>query len=116
MSHGASSEGSACEPNLTPMLDLVLQILMFFMVTANLSAEQTQEDVQLPESQTARALPKTALKDPLFLNLLYNEKAQRYEVTITGNAPKDQIEAKKWIQKQFEDLKRFSGGEVNNPV
>lgn len=117
MSHSASAE-SSCEPNLTPMLDLVLQILMFFMVTVKFVEEQTQEDVALPESQTARALPKAGMKDPLFVNLRYNDKTQEHEVVVSGNPVMRQADARRWIQKQFEDLKRHlkSDEDVKNPV
>jgi biopolymer transport protein ExbD len=99
------------------MLDLVLQILMFFMVTVNFATEQTQEDIALPESQTARPLPKTGMKDPLYVNLRLN-KQKEPEVIITGNLPMKQAEARRWLQKQFEDLRRFTGKdeEVKNAV
>jgi biopolymer transport protein ExbD len=100
------------------MLDLVLQILMFFMVTVNFATEQTQEDIALPESQTARPLPKTGLKDPLYVNLRLDKKTREPEVKITGNDPMKQAEFRRWIQKQFEDLRRFtkSDEQVQNPV
>ncbi len=83
-------------------------------MTVKFVEEQTQEDVQLPESQTARALPKAGMKDPLFVNLRYNDKTQEHEVVVTGNPVMRQADARRWIQKQFEDLSRF--GEVKNPV
>jgi len=128
MSHsGGGGHGGACEPNLTPLLDLVLQILMFFMVTVNFATEQNAGDVPLPESQTARPLPKDGTKDPIFVNLLYNDQARRHEILLplryridpkTGKnmplPPMTQAEARREMQKLFEDLKR--GGEVKNQV
>ena len=60
-----------CEPNLTPLLDLVLQILMFFMVTVNFAQDQQQvsANVKLPDSETARPLSQAKDRDPIFLNL-----------------------------------------------
>jgi len=71
MSRGSASE-SVCEPNLTPLLDLVLQILMFFMVTVNFAQDQQKVsgNVRLPDSQTARPLSEKKDRDPIFLNLL----------------------------------------------
>jgi biopolymer transport protein ExbD len=114
MSH-KSAGSETCDPNLTPLLDLVLQILMFFMVTVNFATEQTQEDVALPTSQSARPLPKKGDKDPIFINLVYRE-GEKYEhqVLITGKKPMNQAEARNWIQNQFDDLKRY--GEVTSPV
>ena len=39
MSHGGADDNSA-DPNLTPLLDLVLQLLMFFIINVNFVAEQ----------------------------------------------------------------------------
>jgi biopolymer transport protein ExbD len=118
MSHSAGGEGSTCEPNLTPMLDLVLQILMFFIVTVNFVTEERQLDLELPESQTARPLPSTGQKDPLFVNLRYNDQTKEYEVLVVGSPPMRQSDARRWIQKQYEDLRRFAGKdeEIRNPV
>jgi biopolymer transport protein TolR len=115
MSHAASAGSETCDPNLTPLLDLVLQILMFFMVTVNFATEQTQEDVALPTSQSARPLPKHGAKDPIFINLVVKEgDKNEHQVLITGKPPMIQAEARSWIQNQYDDLKRF--GEVTSPV
>src|SRR5262245_15573454 len=126
MSHSASSHGGACEPNLTPLLDLVLQILMFFMVTVNFATEQNAGDVPLPESQTARPLTKEGTKDPIFVNLLYNDTERKHEVILplryridrNGKSvplpPMTQAEARREMQKLHEDLSR--AGDVKNQV
>ena len=54
MSHGAAADLAHAEPNLTPLLDVVLQLLMFFMMCVNFVNEQVKEDVKLPESASAR--------------------------------------------------------------
>jgi|SRR4051794_8925496 len=115
MSHGGSEDLQAPEPNLTPLLDLVLQILMFFMVTVNFATEQTQEDVALPESQTARPLPTQGAKDPLFVNMRLSEKTRKPVILVTGMPEMGQADARRWIQKQYEDLSRFDK-DVKNPV
>jgi len=114
MSHGGGDDTKLCEPNLTPLLDLVLQILMFFMVTVNFATEQTQEDVALPDSQTARPLPTQGVKDPLFVNLRLNDKTRKPVVVVTGMPDMGQTDARRWLQKQYDDLGLF--GEVKNPV
>src|SRR5258708_37425485 len=73
MSHGGGGGEEAAEPNMTPLLDLVLQILMFFIVTVNFATAEDAGNVELPDSQTARPLPSVGAKDPIFLNLLYDE-------------------------------------------
>lgn len=55
MSHGPSSGGETIEPNLTPLLDLVLQLLMLFMICGNYASE-SNDPVELAKSQTAKQL------------------------------------------------------------
>jgi biopolymer transport protein ExbD len=56
MSHGSSDK---CEPNFTPLLDLVLQLVMFFMLCANFVMDQTDVAIKLPEALAAKALDKS---------------------------------------------------------
>jgi biopolymer transport protein ExbD len=65
MSHGNTDR---CEPNFTPLLDLVLQLVMFFMISANFVMEQTSVEIKLPKAIAAKALDKTE-EDVLFLNV-----------------------------------------------
>jgi biopolymer transport protein ExbD len=67
MSHGGGSESKA-EPNLTPLLDMVLQLLMFFIVVCNMSMDQVNESVVLPDATQANATDKTET-DVLYLNI-----------------------------------------------
>jgi len=53
MSHGSNDK---CEPNFTPLLDLVLQLVMFFMLCANFVMDQTSVEIKLPEALAAKAL------------------------------------------------------------
>ena len=62
-----------CEPNLTPMLDMVLQLVMFFMLCANFIAEETNAMVKLPDASAARALDKTQDRT-VFINLTFPGK------------------------------------------
>jgi biopolymer transport protein ExbD len=65
MSHGSTEKA---EPNLTPLLDLVLQLVMFFMLVANFAMEQTEASIKLPEAIAAKALDKEE-GDAFFLNV-----------------------------------------------
>jgi biopolymer transport protein ExbD len=65
MSHGSTER---CEPNFTPLLDLVLQLVMFFMISANFVLEQTSVDIKLPKAIAAKALEKSD-EEVLFLNV-----------------------------------------------
>ncbi|MBI2803789.1 MAG: biopolymer transporter ExbD [Planctomycetes bacterium] len=67
MSASVDSEG--LDVNLTPLLDLVLQLIMFFMITINfVRVDQFDNSINLPLASTAVALDKSA-DDWIFLNL-----------------------------------------------
>jgi biopolymer transport protein ExbD len=80
MSHGSTEK---CEPNLTPLLDLVLQLVMFFMLVANFVVEQTNDQIKLPEARASKALDKEE-GDPFFLNI--NDQGK---VLLTPNQRED---------------------------
>ena len=65
MSHGSTEK---CEPNFTPLLDLVLQLVMFFMICANFVLEQTSVEIKLPKAIAAKALEKSD-EEVFFLNV-----------------------------------------------
>jgi len=114
--HVPQSE-SVAEPNLTPLLDLILQILMFFMVTVNFATDQQiNGDIRLPDSQTARPLSQKRDKDPIFLNLLYDAEKNQYRVEVPSSRERfmDQLTARNWLQSRHEDLERY--GAVTNAV
>src|SRR4051794_14491642 len=67
MSASVDSEG--LDVNLTPLLDLVLQLIMFFMITVNfVRVDQFDESIQLPVATQAIPLDNSA-EDWIFLNM-----------------------------------------------
>src|SRR3954464_14225291 len=127
MSHGASSEGAVAEPNLTPLLDVVLQLLMFFMMCVNFVSEQNNEDVKLPDSASAQPMDK-AETDVLFINLKPYAPAEFRDrlppdvlarvsdkfgggdpfILVVGKEPMKPIDLKFWLKQRFEDEKKNS--------
>jgi biopolymer transport protein ExbD len=69
--YAASTNEIRAEPNLVPLLDLVFQLIMFFMVCVNFVNQQVNEDIKLPVAQSARPMDKTEV-DVLFLNMDQN--------------------------------------------
>jgi biopolymer transport protein ExbD len=101
MSHGPS-QGEACEPNLTPLLDVVLQLVMFFMITVNfVRIDQLNEDIKLPVAQAAVPMDQSA-EDWVFLNL---DKHGKLEGTET-KAIRNPSELKAYLQRKRDDLER----------
>ena len=56
------------EGDMTPMIDMVFQLMTFFLFTLNFSAGDRNERIQLPESELARP-PETALPFPITLHV-----------------------------------------------
>jgi len=65
MSHGSPE---TAEPNLTALLDLVMELLMFFLIVANFVVEQNNQDIKLPEATTAVPIEKDQ-KHTLSINI-----------------------------------------------
>jgi len=58
MAHHSTRADISAEPNLVPLLDLVLQLIMFFMMCANFVMEENDQTIKLPISQMAKPLPE----------------------------------------------------------
>ena len=79
MSASADSEGA--DPNLVPLLDLVLQLIMFFMITVNfVRVDQFDDSIHLPVATSAMQIDKSA-EEWIFLNL--NKKGELVGVLST---------------------------------
>ena len=65
MSHGSTEK---CEPNFTPLLDLVLQLVMCFMLCTNVVLDQTSDQVTLPVAVSAKPLDKSQ-DEVIYLNV-----------------------------------------------
>ena len=65
----AASVGEGADVNLTPLLDLVLQLIMFFMITVNfVRVDQFDDSIALPVASAALPIDNTA-EEWIFLNL-----------------------------------------------
>ena len=122
MSHGGSSSDEIAEPDLTPLLDLVLQLLMFFIINVNFVSEQVSADIKLPTSESARPVSKA---DPDAIFLGQKVKTKRYLDDLPLNINKDRFqnfdsivliptqppmtppEAKAWLKDKYEFLSKL---------
>jgi len=79
--HSASADA---EPNLVPLLDLVLQLIMFFMTCAQIAVtEQADQAITLPQASQAKPIPADGLgPDVVFLNITSDG-----EVKVVGRPP-----------------------------
>ena len=73
--------GDVVEPDLTPLLDMVLQLVMFFMLVANFVVEQTNESIKLPDAIAAKSMDANTDKY-IILNLTKEGVVQISGVTL----------------------------------
>jgi biopolymer transport protein ExbD len=110
--HGGSSLDDKCDPNLTPLLDVVLQLLMFFMMCVNFVTEQVNEDIKLPYAQSARPMDKGD-QDVLFLNL--DDHGQL--LVLGKEEPLNLLKTKYYLKRQYEDAaKQAPDGKVRTVI
>jgi biopolymer transport protein ExbD len=132
MSHGGGGDASACDPNLTPLLDLVLQLLMFFIMCTNFSSAQVSGDIQLPYSDSAKPIEKAdaaavylnikSLRSKEFRANMTEDQLERFKnqdvvILVPGMDPQTMLEIKLWLKKLHEDAEKLAeGGEVKTVI
>ncbi len=57
------------EPNLTPLLDMVFQLITFFMLVINFKGASMDLSLKLPVLGSARPLDRQGKLEPLLLNI-----------------------------------------------
>jgi biopolymer transport protein ExbD len=130
MSHGGGGDEIA-EPDLTPLLDLVLQLLMFFIINVNFVSEQVSADIKLPSSESARPIDKAdpgaiflgqKVKTPEYLAKLTEKERERFRnfdsiVLIPTQPPMSPPEARAWLKDKHEFLVKLKGeGKVDTII
>jgi biopolymer transport protein ExbD len=105
MRHGTTD--SRLEINLTPLLDLVLQLIMFFMLTVNfVRVDQVGELVELPVAQSAMSLA------PAGDELVYVNINQNGEKLAEGRILRTALELRRYIEvrkDRFDRMVRTQG-------
>jgi biopolymer transport protein ExbD len=91
---GGGNEVNA-DPNLTPLLDVVLQLIMFFMITVNFAAERMPGGINLPVAQSMvprdkkddKDKPKEKIDGVVVINMNDKEEfiniAEFYKIPVT---------------------------------
>ena len=84
----------AAEGDMTAMIDMVFQLIIFFMVLINFSQDDQNQAIKLPTSELAKPA-ETPLENPLVLNLAFNGNIYlgAETATIAGLRPLLELEA-----------------------
>ena len=64
----------ACTVNMTPMIDVVFQMIIFFVCTVQLEKEAISEFIQLPDSPNGAAV--TEAKDPRTITIEVDDRGR----------------------------------------
>ena len=94
MSAGSGGGNDVAEPNLTPLLDLVMQLLMFFIICVRFVTDQVKQEIQVPVNQEARPASKTA-DQPIVLNLIGWDSTVKQFFSQSGG---------RWVKKTEKEL------------
>jgi biopolymer transport protein ExbD len=103
MNYHRSGTSSRLEINLTPLLDLVLQLIMFFMLTVNfVRVDQVNERVELPVVQSAMPLKSSGE------NLVYINIARDGERLAGGSKLATPVLLRAYLRKRKEEIERVA--------
>lgn len=69
---GSIADTNRCEPNLVPILDMVFQLITFFMMVVNFKAAAIDRDLMLPVVGSTRPVVEESKSDILVLNIRSN--------------------------------------------
>lgn len=72
MSGSLPSSGEKAEPNLVPILDMVFQLITFFMLVINFKAAMVDRDLALPVLGSAMPVEEPTDNEVLVLNVRAN--------------------------------------------
>jgi biopolymer transport protein ExbD len=73
---GSLSHKARAEPNLTPILDMVFQLITFFMLVINFKANQNDQQMELPIVGTAKPIDSKDHGPALFMMVNLNDKGE----------------------------------------
>ncbi|MEI6525992.1 MAG: biopolymer transporter ExbD [Planctomycetota bacterium] len=84
----------AAEGDMTAMIDMVFQLIIFFMVLINFSQDDQNQSIKLPSSELAKPA-ELPLENPIVLNLAFNGNVYMGPETssIAGLRPLLELEA-----------------------
>ena len=80
-----SSRGSAVGFNMTPMIDIVFQLIIFFLVSSHLAQSQMQYVFDLPEAKTGQEQLESTKTTKIVINILPPEDGgTEYSILLAG--------------------------------
>jgi biopolymer transport protein ExbD len=98
---GSVSSNVKAEPNLTPILDMVFQLITFFMLVINFKSAEMDLSLKLPVVGSARPVDSKGQKELLVLNIddvgtlkIYNRPVANIDGYIQQEAQASRLAAR----------------------
>ena len=98
---GSVSSNVKAEPNLTPILDMVFQLITFFMLVINFKSAELDLSLKLPVVGSARPVDSKGQKELLVLNIddvgtlkIYNRPVANIDGYIQQEAQASRLAAR----------------------
>ncbi len=104
----ARHSGTNADPDMTPMIDIVFQLIAFFMFTINLSDAEQDQRVTLPASELAKP-PETPYNHPLTIHL-----TDRGQFIYAGEALNSLDELRSALLREKQIIERFAIEELKD--
>jgi len=79
------------ELNMTPMIDIIFQLIIFFMVVSQFKRIAV-EALTLPEAKKGEPPPQTAQADPITINVFQDGRIVIYGKTLAPDAVQSALE------------------------
>lgn len=106
----------ALEINLTPLLDLVLQLVMFFMACVNFASEALSANVLLPQSLSTQEVQAGAEEEQLIINIELVRREKRDAAGQPVVDPQTQQPAKEIVKPRTTRIVFASLREIEFPA
>jgi len=78
----SETNSEKADPNLTPLLDMVFQLITFFMLVINFKGASLDLSLKLPVLGSARPLERTGKLEPILLNVDAEGQVKAYGATV----------------------------------
>jgi biopolymer transport protein ExbD len=96
------ANAAGIEPDMTPMIDIVFQLLAFFMFTINLANTEQDQRVTLPASELAKP-PDAPYEHPLTIHL-----SEAGEFIFAGTAYPTLADLRSALLREKQIIERFA--------
>jgi biopolymer transport protein ExbD len=99
---------TSADPDMTPMIDVVFQLIAFFMFTINLSDAEQDQRVTLPASELAKP-PDAPYQHPLTIHL-----TDRGQFIFAGDALSSLADLRSALSREQQIIERYTDEELTD--